>query len=838
MSRFFSAYVRWLRWIDWCVVLVSIVASVALFQVVRHLQVRSDFKEMLPEQYRSVQELTRIEQRVRATASLLLLVGGDDWPSMRRFIDDFAVRARAELGDIINRIDVNGEETRAFFETNKYLYVDLEDLGEIYRRLRHHIDKEKLKGAGLYAELGEEKFDIADIEAKYKEKTGAARNYRDGYFTNNEATLAIVVLKPNVGATDVTHAEQLIQRVRAVVEAMQPQHYHASMKYGFGGRYPKVIIEFKTIVGDILRTTLLCLGLVACVILAYFRRVRMGAFMVAAVALGTLGALAIAYATIGYLTTQTAFLGSIIVGNGINFSIILMARYVEERRRGASEEPALPVRVSHDFRGTGTESPMSEALTIALQQTWAPTCVAALTAAGAYAALSLTQIRGFSQFGLIGGTGMVLCWLATYATLPAWIACSERIWPMRLRADGRHPFLVWMGALARWIVRSPRTICAWCAGCSVVAAGLIVWYLPRSLEYDFNKLRFKPAALEETWEAHARDQADTIFGQSASPSVILAERPDQVAPICAEIEARGRQLIGEEGQAIFDSCKSLLTYVPKDQEAKLGQLKEIRALLSGSALRFLTEAQRAEVERFRATFSLQPVTVADLPRAVVDNFAEMDGRTGLVLYVYPKPEANLWHGKELVKFANLIRRVDLPTGEAIYSSGEAVIFADLLQAVVREGPRLTLYSFCLVLLIVVLNFRERAASGYVLASLLVGVGWLVAALAVAGVKLNFLNFVALPITFGIGVDYAVNIFQRYRQDGRGSMEHVVRNIGGAVFLCSLTTIIGYSVLLISRNRALVSFGAAALLGEVTCLVAALVGLPALICWRERSGKAR
>ena len=33
-----------------------------------------------------------------------------------------------------------------------------------------------------------------------------------------------------------------------------------------------------------------------------------------------------------------------------------------------------------------------------------------------------------------------------------------------------------------------------------------------------------------------------------------------------------------------------------------------------------------------------------------------------------------------------------------------------------------------------------------------------------GIKVNFANFAAFPITFGIGVDYAVNIMARFRQE--------------------------------------------------------------------------
>ena len=51
-------------------------------------------------------------------------------------------------------------------------------------------------------------------------------------------------------------------------------------------------------------------------------------------------------------------------------------------------------------------------------------------------------------------------------------------------------------------------------------------------------------------------------------------------------------------------------------------------------------------------------------------------------------------------------------------------------------------------------------------------------------------------------------------------------------LCSLTTIIGYSSLLLAKNHALFLFGAVAVIGEMCCLFAALLALPAvLLTWR-------
>jgi predicted RND superfamily exporter protein len=127
----------------------------------------------------------------------------------------------------------------------------------------------------------------------------------------------------------------------------------------------------------------------------------------------------------------------------------------------------------------------------------------------------------------------------------------------------------------------------------------------------------------------------------------------------------------------------------------------------------------------------------------------------------------------------------------------------------------------------------------VIGSLVVGVLWLAGATMLLHIKINFCNFVAYPITFGIGVDYAVNVMTRYMQDGQRDVTGAVRSTGAAVGLCSLTTIIGYSSLLLAKNRALFLFGATAVLGEIACLTAAVVALPALLVAlrRRRPGLA-
>lgn len=823
----------------WLSILIAISLAVIFGNAVRGLSIDSSFKRLLPAGSRSVQALDAIEARVKSTATLHVLVGGADWPHMRHFIDDFVAAVPEELGDLIDRVEYHGKVIGEYFDTNKYLYIDLPDLEEVYERLQRQIQYEKISKSPLFIEFDEApRFDISDIRKKYGQATTQYQNYRDGYFTNHNASLAVIVLKPKFGATDVGTARELIARTQSVIDTLGPQNYNAELLVGFGGRYPKVITEFETILGDMVRTLGLCTLLIGSIVLLYFRRLRMGILMISAAGLGALAALAVARYSIGYLTAQTAFLGSIIVGNGINYSLILMARYVEERR-------------DHD------RSP-HDALSLALASTWKPTLASALTTSSAFIVLALAKIQGFSQFGFIGGLGMTICWIFTYTLMPGWLLATERIWPLKFRKGRVSLFNRVTERLGQWIVKSPWRILQWSIGCAAIALFVAGAYLPNALEYDFGNLRFQvpaneltahptfdtknfdgsPEELHQTWERWGQNYTDDVLGGSASPVVIMAEREDQVADICADIEKRGANLYTRAGHKIFGECRSLRTYVPQNQEAKLKLLAKMRALLDQNVLSFLDDEQREEIDTFRETFALTPLTRKDIPETIVDLFRESDGREGLIVYVYPTKNANLWHGIELGKFADLVRKTTLPNGEVIYSSGNPVIFSDLLRIITSDGPIITLCSFACVLVLIWLNFREHRSTIIVAGTLCLGILWMVALLPLFGVKLNFLNFVAFPIAFGIGVDYAVNIYERYRQDGAGSSATVVSNLGSAIFLCSLTTLAGYSVLMISRNGALRSFGLAGLLAEIACLSAALIVLPAYLAHKEQNDAAQ
>ena len=229
----------------------------------------------------------------------------------------------------------------------------------------------------------------------------------------------------------------------------------------------------------------------------------------------------------------------------------------------------------------------------------------------------------------------------------------------------------------------------------------------------------------------------------------------------------------------------------------------------------------------------------NLPELVKSKFEEMDGSVGKLVLVDPRQDSSVWSGPMLNSFVGAMRDIgDEVEGHNVPVAGSITVTSDMIASIIRDGPKATLFAFLSVVGLIIILFRKPVIALLMLSALMLGNLWMFGWILSTGFKINFLNFIALPITFGIGVDYGVNIFHRYLHEPSKDILKCVRETGGAVGLCSFTTIVGYSSLLIAQNQAFVSFGVLAVLGEVTSLVAAIISVPALLLWLQKRGFAR
>jgi predicted RND superfamily exporter protein len=245
----------------------------------------------------------------------------------------------------------------------------------------------------------------------------------------------------------------------------------------------------------------------------------------------------------------------------------------------------------------------------------------------------------------------------------------------------------------------------------------------------------------------------------------------------------------------------------------------------------LDEQDRADALLLKPPVHLKAVTAEDVPEAMAWPFIEADGSRGRLILAMSGWGYEIWDANDLIRFADKVRSLHL--GEDTLLGGMAFVFSDMLRLIEHDGPRATLAATlgAMFMVVIVVGFQR-----YAVITLICGLAGTVLMLALGsliGIRVNFLDFVALPITIGIGIDYAVNICARDKVDGRGNAKRVLNTAGGAVFLSSYTTIVGYGSLLLSANKGIRSFGEAAILGEITCLVTALIWAPALLqVWAE------
>ena len=113
-----------------------------------------------------------------------------------------------------------------------------------------------------------------------------------------------------------------------------------------------------------------------------------------------------------------------------------------------------------------------------------------------------------------------------------------------------------------------------------------------------------------------------------------------------------------------------------------------------------------------------------------------------------------------------------------------------------------------------------------------GTVWMLGAMAVFHIQLNFFNIFVLTMIVGIGVDYGVHLIHRwFEADGDPDQTAATAK---AISVAALTTMVGFGSLVLSHFPGLRSVGAAAMLGAAATAVLAITVLPALLTLKERS----
>ncbi|HEX7476825.1 MAG TPA: MMPL family transporter [Polyangiales bacterium] len=823
------ALTRWSAEHPFTVLAGMLVVLVSSWGYASQLKLKTDFLQLLPTDSVAAKRFRDAVDRRRGSAStLLVMVESHDDDKTQRFIDAIEPELRKLPKALVGGVEHGPGEARTFIEKYRWLYASERDL----ERTACELEAARARAMPGYIELDDPCEDLRDpepapIDGKpaatpaadrgSKPKTSALRDFQaradaeiakydqfpTGYFrTPDGLTYTLVIRSASEGFGD-SAGEQLMQKVQAICARAEPRFGIDPASVGFAGDVPSALADVQALRDDITIVSGAAVILIFGSIIFFFRSALSLLHIGVAVMTGCGIAFAVAMAAFGHLNNATGFLGSIIFGNGINYGIVYMARYRERRGLGDNVIDAL-----------------CDAAATCLRATW----LASLAASGAYAALMVTSFRGFSEFGLIGGVGMLACWTATFLVVPASIAALERIGARKgepVQPQVKTPVADAIGAVTRKV---PGLVMFVALALAVVAMLPLRGYLADPWEYDFRKLR--SISSDQRGAGRWTSKSDEVFKTRGSPQLVLANSIDEVLGLAAQVKQADLAVTGGKFVDRVETIYDMLGGPPDSVQRKLKWLAEIRDHID-HVQKHLDDEERAIAQKWRPPEYLRLLTPTDLPTQLRERFTEKDGRLGTSLFVYLSPGISQSKGHNLLQISDLLARVKLPNGHAAPNAARATVFAEMIRSMERDAPRATLIALLVVIAVCLLVERRALPIAAVLGSLFCGVLWTVGGAAWLDVRLNFLNFVALPLTFGIGVEYAINLYERIRAEN-GDVTAGVRSVGGAVMLCSLTTIFGYGALLFADNQALRSFGRYAIAGELACITTALFVMPAAL----------
>ena len=768
-------------------ILLTAFCSIFVYRLGRKLE--TDLVALIPENYQSVKTLNEIKQRVGGVGSLVVLVQSPDFEANRRFAEDLARELQDEKYETyINFVDYKRDAE--FYRKNALLFMETDDLDEVLTRIDDYIIQEKLKLSPLYISLDEEEavLDFSDIEAKYR----TADNGDETYYTNPDRTILALEAMAAGTVSNIGFAKDMQQVIQQAVKKVNPRAYHPQMLIEYGGPFKNKIDEYDTILSDV-RSTLIfgIMGIVA--LLTFYFRQPLAAFFVAIpLAMGLIWAFAITYWVIGNLNTMTAFLFVILFGLGIDFGIHMFARYLEVRM---------------------DKTDVQKSIETMLRQTGQAILTAAITTSIAFFSLTLTDFRGFSEFGFIVGTGIVMSLVSMTTVLPAvLVLADQRFMWIRMRHVWGHN---WGGSRGHFPY--PKLVIA---GALLLTIYLGIHLRDIDFEYDFTNLRSNlPASVK------VKQKMTTIpkYGsESQSYGIVLADSKAELDEI---VDALEKKIVEDDPTPTIDKVKTLWTEL-RGQDEKLDIIGEIRALADGEGAKLIRGTQQAKLDSLRDLLDVKRLSVEDLPENLLRKFETIDGSQAYFAQILPSVQ--LRDGKNAIAFAEDSHEIQTASGKVFYSSSSNIIFADMLLLMLRDSPRAIALTVIVVFLLLLTDFRSLRSALLVIFPLACGTVWMCGSLYLQDLKLNFYNMVALPTIIGMGIDNGVHLYHRYREEGPGSMPVVIRSTGGAMFISMLTTMIGFFCLMMATHPGLNSIGRLALIGLLTCFVTAVLVLPAIL----------
>lgn len=749
---------------------------VALF-VASHLTFDTRFSALLPEDTPELIEVNELQEKAGGTMELIIAVSGGDHARKLRFAREVVKQLKTRPW--IRRADA--EFPVDFFLDRRLLLLSEKTLQELHEAIETEIERAKARANPLYVDL--EGDDGAKPWSEVDRRDTLSRgDLLKRTYTSPDGKYLFIRVIPMGTSYNMAAGKKVLGKIKATVAAVGPKEHGVQVRYAGGLELNQE--QHSRMMVDLKRASIIALVLILLLMTIHVRRLSAPFVLVVPLVTGVATTLAITAVTIGQLNLVSGFLVSALFGLGIDFEIHLYLRYLEKLERSRDRLAA-----------------MHQAIVKTM-----PACITAgATTAAAFFAMAISDFRGYREYGLIAGLGVLVTLVVTFVALP----------PLALLIDRRgkpHRPTGRLRVLSRGL--------AWpMVGLGTVLFVLAVWVAPRVRWYnDFSKLRGISDKVE--FSRYVGDQ----IGGDFSPAAIYVESLEQARQVEAYLKP-----LTDNPTSWVKHYVSLATLVPGNLERKRPILREIeRNLREVREKGELKPEDRGRVEDALKLARVKPWTVKDVPKVFRDQFLTVDGE-GQFVIVWPRYHTDV--DRDVIAWASVLERIRSGLRERGIPAKvieENRVAARVLVEMRADAPYVLTAAGVAVLLFLILDFRTPRLVLMVGGTLVVGIAWMLGMMYLWGIDINVFNQAVLATIIGVGIDNVVHIQHRYIEEGPGSITMVVSTTGSAAFLASATTAIGFGAAITARHLGIQSLGWLSIIGLTCTFVASTIFFPAVL----------
>jgi len=581
--------------------------------------------------------------------------------------------------------------------------------------------------------------------------------------------------------SELTNAE--MEHVLYKVEsAMEWADFPPDVGYTVTGD-PVFTVEMQREMNSSLMVTLTLSAVLMVVILSQvFRHVRWKLLPFAAVIVGlvwTFGAMGIASVPMTMITTAVF---PLLIGVGIDYAIQIHNRMDEEVKGGKSLRFAAMESVRRVGPAVG---------------------IAVILAVLGYLSLFTSPIPMVRDFGVMGIMGLVLCYLSAIFFLPPLL---EKLYRRRGKAARKTgPASTGetggQGAMAHWLSRVSLKAARYPLMVLVVAGVLcgVGYYYDQGVELTLEEEDMvppdMPAMVKMTTWRH-------LVGETTTPVNLMIRADDVTDP-------------------------DVLEWMDEFGEYEVETREEVKSASSLATL--IKDVNGGELP---ATGTEAALILERLPDAYKEGYFENQTLAAMNLGV--SIDSPLEMGAIRDKISQDLDWKEPPIGVDITVTGQNVVLASVIKGLTTGRYTMNFLSLALIFAGLMIIYRDWRKALLPVVPVAFVTGFTGGIMYTLGLDYNPATSVIGALSFGLGAEYSVLVMSRYFEEksrGRSPMKAIeiaTQKIGVAVAASCITSIAGFSALLLSEFPMLQSFGTITVIIFALVLLVTFTVLPALI----------